>query len=91
MSLFGRDGESHPVRDMETLTMSKRERERLAVTAVRQGLEDCGEEFQAGKLNAFQKAPKASGLELVSQQARAHPVFQEMPRRRRYGSGDLSS
>jgi hypothetical protein len=41
---------------------------------VRQGLEDCEEKFQAGKSNALQKAPKASGLELVSQQARAHPV-----------------
>ena len=33
MSLSGRDGDRHPVSDMETLTMSRRERERMTIMA----------------------------------------------------------
>ena len=33
MSLCGRDGGSHPVRDMETLTMSRQERKRMTIMA----------------------------------------------------------
>ncbi len=33
MSLFGRDGGSHPVLDMETLTMSREERKRMTIMA----------------------------------------------------------
>jgi len=33
MSLSGRDGNRHPVSDMETLTMSRRERERMTIMA----------------------------------------------------------